>query len=168
MQTLAFPADVDRVLEQKTVRDATSRALFLAAIRELGREGGQFTIERLEQFMRVEEHFQALLLYDQLDFLRQPASAMVNNHTFPSDSTTVPREPPAAFAAARVGNVDKCQKARAESSRPIGSVATMKQPSSRPARAATGTQLVPAPSVWPTANGGAISDRRAGPMIHGR
>src|SRR5678816_450916 len=82
MQTLAFPADVDRVLEQKTVRDATSRALFLAAIRELGREGGQFTIERLEQFMRVEEHFQALLLYDQLDFLRQPASAMEADRDF--------------------------------------------------------------------------------------
>ncbi len=68
----SYPVDVERVLEQKSVREATSRALFLAAIRELGREGGQFTLERLGHFMRIEEHFQALLLYDQLDFLRQP------------------------------------------------------------------------------------------------
>ena len=78
----AFAVDVERVLEQKTVRDATARALFLAAIRELGREGGHFTLERLEQFMRVEEHFQALLLYDQLDFLRQPFSAMEAERDF--------------------------------------------------------------------------------------
>jgi len=82
MEPSAFPVDIGRVLEQKTVRDATARALFLAAIRELGREGGHFTLERLEQFMRVEEHFQALLLYDQLDFLRQPASAMEADRDF--------------------------------------------------------------------------------------
>lgn len=82
MEAGAFPVDVGRVLEQKTVRDATSRALFLAAIRELGRESGPFTIDRLEQFMRVEEHFQALLLYDQLDFLRQPFSAMEAERDF--------------------------------------------------------------------------------------
>ncbi|APV51777.1 hypothetical protein BWI17_20065 [Betaproteobacteria bacterium GR16-43] len=82
MEAAAFPVDVERVLEQKTVRDATSRALFLAAIRELGRENGPFTIDRLEQFMRVEEHFQALLIYDQLDFLRQPFSAMEAERDF--------------------------------------------------------------------------------------
>ena len=82
MEAAAFPVDVGRVLQQKSVRDATSRALFLAAIRELGREGGHFTLDRLEQFMRVEEHFQALLLYDQLDFLRQPASAMEADRDF--------------------------------------------------------------------------------------
>ena len=64
--------DVERVLAAKTVRDATSRGLFLAAIRELGKDGGDFTLERLRDLMRVEEHFQALLLYDQIEFLRQP------------------------------------------------------------------------------------------------
>jgi hypothetical protein len=66
--------EVERVLAAKTVRDATARALFLAAIRELGKDGGEFTLGRLEDLMRVEEHFQALLLYDQIDFLRQPAA----------------------------------------------------------------------------------------------
>ncbi|QJR14493.1 hypothetical protein [Usitatibacter palustris] len=71
-----YPLDVDRVLQQKTVRDAPSRALFLAAMREFGKEGGDFTLERLRQFMQVEEHFQALLNYDQLEFLHQsPESA---------------------------------------------------------------------------------------------
>ena len=77
-----FPLDIERVLQQKSVRDATSRALFLAAIRELGKEGGQFTLERLEEFMRVEEQFQALLLYDQLDFLRQPFAAVEAERDF--------------------------------------------------------------------------------------
>lgn len=76
MQPTAYPVDVGRVLEQKSVRDATARALFLAAVRELGKDGGPFTLERLEQFLRIEEHFQALLLYDQLDFLRQPFSVV--------------------------------------------------------------------------------------------
>jgi hypothetical protein len=34
---------------------------------------------------------------------RHPASAMVNSHTFPSDSTTAPPGPLAASATARVG-----------------------------------------------------------------
>ncbi len=68
--------DVQRVLALKTVREPTSRALFLATIRELGKEGIEFTLPRLTDLMRVEEHFQALLLYDQIDFLRQsPAVA---------------------------------------------------------------------------------------------
>ena len=67
----ALPADVERVLAQKTVREATARGHFLAAVREHGRDGVPFTLERLEALMRVEEHFQALLLYDQIDFLRQ-------------------------------------------------------------------------------------------------
>ena len=82
METAAYPVDVERVLQQKSVREATSRALFLAAIRELGKEGGQFTLERLEQFMRIEEHFQALLLYDQLDFLREPFSVVESERDF--------------------------------------------------------------------------------------
>ena len=61
----------ERVLQLKTVREAPSRAAFLGAIRELGKDGGDFTLERLEELMRIEEHFQALLLYDQIDFLRQ-------------------------------------------------------------------------------------------------
>jgi hypothetical protein len=67
--------DIERVLQSKTVRDATTRGLFLATIRELGKDGGDFSLERLQELMRVEEHFQALLLYDQIDFLRQPAAA---------------------------------------------------------------------------------------------
>ena len=66
--------DVERVLAAKTVRDAGARGLILATIRELGRDGGEFTLERLQDFMRVEEHFQVLLLYDQIEFLRQPAA----------------------------------------------------------------------------------------------
>ena len=82
METGAYPVDVDRVLEQKSVREATSRALFLAAIRELGKDGGPFTLERLAQFMRIEEHFQALLLYDQLEFLRQPFAVIESERDF--------------------------------------------------------------------------------------
>ncbi|HEX4331415.1 MAG TPA: hypothetical protein VH040_04715 [Usitatibacter sp.] len=61
----------DRVLQLKTVREAPSRAAFLGAVRELGKDGGEFTLDRLQELMRIEEHFQALLLYDQIDFLRQ-------------------------------------------------------------------------------------------------
>ena len=68
-----FPTDVERVLQAKSVRDPAARALFLSAIREFGRDGGSFKLERLERLIRVEEHFQALLLYDQLEFLRAPA-----------------------------------------------------------------------------------------------
>jgi hypothetical protein len=74
--------DVDRVLALKTVREATSRAHFLSAIRDLGKDGGDFTLARLQELMRVEEHFQALLLYDQIDFLRQPASASEGDRDF--------------------------------------------------------------------------------------
>ena len=66
--------EIERVLAAKTIRDAGARGLFLSIIRELGRDGGEFTLERLQDLMRVEEHFQALLLYDQIEFLRQPAS----------------------------------------------------------------------------------------------
>ena len=74
--------DVDRVLALKTVREATSRGQFLSAIRELGKDSGEFTLARLHELMRVEEHFQALLLYDQIDFLRQPASASDGDRDF--------------------------------------------------------------------------------------
>jgi hypothetical protein len=64
--------DVERVLALTSVRDASERAAFLAAIRELGHDGGDFTLERLQHLIRVEDHFQALLAYGQVDFLRQP------------------------------------------------------------------------------------------------
>lgn len=66
--------DTDRILAQKTVRDAASRTLFLNAIRELGKDGVAFTVERLDELMKIEEHFQALLLYDQIDFLKHASS----------------------------------------------------------------------------------------------
>jgi hypothetical protein len=74
--------DVERVLALKTVREATSRSQFLSAIRELGKDGGDFSLERLQELMRIEEHFQALLLYDQIDFLRQPATASEADRDF--------------------------------------------------------------------------------------
>jgi hypothetical protein len=70
---MADGTDVERALLAKTVRDAGARAVFLNAVREMGKDGGEFTLERLQALMRVEEHFQALLLYDQIDFLRQGA-----------------------------------------------------------------------------------------------
>ncbi|HET7731412.1 MAG TPA: hypothetical protein VFK48_15390 [Usitatibacter sp.] len=74
MDAPAAAAAVEAVLQLRTVRDPAARAQFLAAIRGLGREDADFTVERLDALMRVEEHFQALLLYDQVDFLRQPAA----------------------------------------------------------------------------------------------
>jgi hypothetical protein len=66
------PPDVDAALAVATVRDAAARAQVRSAIRELGREGEGYTQERLERLMRLEDHFQALLLYGQLEFLREP------------------------------------------------------------------------------------------------
>ncbi|HYC35489.1 MAG TPA: hypothetical protein VEC19_03650 [Usitatibacter sp.] len=75
MAAVAGPAlALEGILELKSVRDATARGHFLAAIREHGRDGADFTLERLDTLMRVEEHFQALLLYDQIEFLRQPST----------------------------------------------------------------------------------------------
>jgi hypothetical protein len=82
MAAVTGPAEVERVLAQKTVREATARGHFLAAVREFGRDGSEYSLERLEHLMRVEEHFQALLLYDQIDFLRQPASISEGERDF--------------------------------------------------------------------------------------
>lgn len=82
MEDGAAANDLERVLALKTVRDTASCGLFLAAIRELGRDGVDFTLERLDALMRVEEHFQALLLYDQIEFLRQPANISEGDHDF--------------------------------------------------------------------------------------
>jgi hypothetical protein len=70
MATIASPIDVERVLALKTVRDQAGRALALATVRDLGRDGVDFTLDRLQDLIAVEEHFQALLLYDQIEFLR--------------------------------------------------------------------------------------------------
>ena len=82
MDATAYPIDVERVLGLKSVRDAPSRALFLAAIREFGKEGAEFSVERLERLMAVEDHFQALLLYDQLEFLRLPSAVSEEERDF--------------------------------------------------------------------------------------
>jgi hypothetical protein len=74
--------DADRILALKTVREAPSRSLFLNAIRELGKDGGPYTVERLQELMRIEEHFQALLLYDQIDFLKQGAGTSEADRDF--------------------------------------------------------------------------------------
>jgi hypothetical protein len=73
-QGAAYPVDLERVLEAKTVRDPAERALILAAVREFGKDVAPFSRDRLDRLMRVEEHFHALLLYDQLDFLRSQAA----------------------------------------------------------------------------------------------
>ena len=75
-------ANAERIVALKTVREATSRSAFLSAIRELGKDGSEFSLERLQELMRIEEHFQALLLYDQIDFLRQPAAASEADRDF--------------------------------------------------------------------------------------
>lgn len=79
---MSTDTQIDSVLEQKTVRDAGARALFLSTIRELGKDGGDFSLERLHGLMRVEEHFQALLLYDQIDFLRLPSASIEADRDF--------------------------------------------------------------------------------------
>ncbi|HUP97294.1 MAG TPA: hypothetical protein VM073_05105 [Usitatibacter sp.] len=69
---LAYPVEVERVLALKTVRDPASRAQFLNGVRDFGKDGAEFTLERLQYLMAIEEHFHNLLLYDQIDFLREP------------------------------------------------------------------------------------------------
>ena len=66
------PADLERLLAERTVRNAGARALFLAAVRELGRDVAPYPVGRLESLIKVDEHFHALLHYDQLEFLRGP------------------------------------------------------------------------------------------------
>ena len=72
---IAYPDEVERVLALKTVRDPAARAEFLAGVREAAKDSGDFSIERLQYLMAIEEHFQALLLYDQIEFLREPPPA---------------------------------------------------------------------------------------------
>jgi hypothetical protein len=79
---LAYPADVEHVVSLKTVSDSDARALFLACVREYGQESGPFTLERLQYLMALEEHFQALVLYDQIEFLRTPPPASEQDREF--------------------------------------------------------------------------------------
>ncbi len=81
-ETLASSFELERVLALRTVRDPAARGLLLAAVRELGRDAGSFTVERLAELMRVEEHFQALLLYDQVEFLRRTGPAAEADRDF--------------------------------------------------------------------------------------
>ena len=72
MAAVASSIDVERVLALKTVREPAGRAQILSTVRDLGRDGADFSLDRLQDLIAVEEHFQALLLYDQIEFLRQP------------------------------------------------------------------------------------------------
>ena len=74
--------DVDRVLAVTTVRDPSARAALLSAVRDLGRDGATFTLRRLDQLVAIEDHFQSLLLYGQLDFLREPLGAADGDRDF--------------------------------------------------------------------------------------
>lgn len=74
MSSVAAEADLDRILALKSVREPTPRSQFLEAVREYGRDDAEFTMARLEKLVRVDEHFQALLATDQIEFLRQPAT----------------------------------------------------------------------------------------------
>jgi hypothetical protein len=70
MNAEAAMLEVEPLLAHKTVRDGRARAALLEAMRSLGRDSEPFSLPRLERLMQVEEHFQTLLLYDQIDFLR--------------------------------------------------------------------------------------------------
>jgi hypothetical protein len=67
---VAFAPEVERVLALNTVRDAESLAILHGAVLAAGREEAEFTWERLQELVALVEHFQALLLYDQVEFLR--------------------------------------------------------------------------------------------------
>jgi hypothetical protein len=69
---LAPPADVERVLQLKTVRDPAGRAQILASVRELGRDAGEFNLARLQKLIAVDEHFHGVLASDEIEFLRRP------------------------------------------------------------------------------------------------
>ena len=79
---LAYPVEVERVIARKTVVDADARVEFLAGVREFGKDGGEFTLERLQYLMAIEEQFQSLLLYDQIEFLRSPPPVSEPNREF--------------------------------------------------------------------------------------
>ena len=65
-------SDARGALSIATVREASARSAFLQALRELGREGPGYTLERLLDLVAVVDHFESLLRYGQLEFLRAP------------------------------------------------------------------------------------------------
>lgn len=67
---VVYPPEVERVLALKTVRAPEALAQFHSAVHAAGSEDAPFSIERLRELLALGEHFQALLLYDQVDFLR--------------------------------------------------------------------------------------------------
>jgi hypothetical protein len=72
---LAFPPEVERILAIKGTREPDALQRIHAAVRTAGRDDAEFTIERLHELVALVEHFQALLLYDQVDFLRATGNA---------------------------------------------------------------------------------------------
>lgn len=72
---VAFAPEVERVLALKGVRGAAELALLQEAVRAAGRDDAPFTPERLRELVALVEHFHALLLYDQVDFLRADGPA---------------------------------------------------------------------------------------------
>ncbi|HSJ98975.1 MAG TPA: hypothetical protein VLC53_18005, partial [Myxococcota bacterium] len=77
---LAHPPEIEATLALRTIVEAASRERFLAAVREAGRADRPFDVERLQGLMAIEEHFQALLLYDQIELLRQPPPMAPPHH----------------------------------------------------------------------------------------
>ena len=82
---LELPGSLGDVLARKSLDDPSARAAILLAVREHGADDQPFTPERLEALMRAEEHFQALLLYDQIGFLRSPGKATPAEREFGLD-----------------------------------------------------------------------------------
>jgi len=72
---VAFAPEVESVLALKSTRSADALARFHATLRVAGRDDAEFTVERLRELVALAEHFQALLLYDQVDFLRATSTA---------------------------------------------------------------------------------------------
>jgi hypothetical protein len=66
---LAFRPEVESVLALKSTREAGALEQLHNAIGSAGRDDAEFTIERLHELVALVEHFHALLLYDQVDFL---------------------------------------------------------------------------------------------------
>jgi len=70
----AASAEAERALQVKSVREPGPRAHFLAAMRELGREGGDYSMQRLQRLIAVDDHFHTLLARDQAEFLTAGAA----------------------------------------------------------------------------------------------
>jgi hypothetical protein len=67
-------SEADRALHVTSVREPGPRSHFLAALRELGREGGDYSMSRLQRLIAVDGHFHTLLARDQAEFLTGSAA----------------------------------------------------------------------------------------------